>query len=156
MKYVCSCLLILCVVGAAPPDGPTLQTARQRWLHGNYEEARAQYEALAKAPEHRAAAAIGVSRAWQSQGEYDKALAVIDLALRDLPKEADLLARRAELLYLRGRWDDAEPAADKALAAQQDHFLARWIRAQIYRDRGDLKKADAECRWFVRTYSERS
>src|SRR5262249_47313323 len=32
----------------------------------------------------------------------------------------------------------------------------RWIRAQLYRDRGNLKKADAEFRWFVRTYSERS
>jgi tetratricopeptide (TPR) repeat protein len=26
----------------------------------------------------------------------------------------------------------------------------------VYRDRGDLKKADAEFRWFVRTYTERS
>ena len=30
------------------------------------------------------------------------------------------------------------------------------MRAQIYRDRGDLKKADAEFRWFVKIYSRRS
>src|SRR5439155_24343477 len=34
--------------------------------------------------------------------------------------------------------------------------LARWVRAQLFRDRGDLAKADVECRWFVRTYSQRS
>ena len=28
-------------------------------------------------------------------------------------------------------------------------FLARWVRAQIYRDRGDLKKADAEFRTLL-------
>ncbi len=156
MKYLCACLCLLAAVVPAPADGPSLQTARQRWLRGNYDEARAQYEALAKDAQHHAAAVAGISRTWQSQGEYDKALAVLDTALRDLPKDADLLARRAELLYLRGRWQDAEQAADKALAAQNDHFLARWIRAQVYRDRADLQKADAECRWFVRTYSERS
>ncbi len=156
MKYLYSCWLLLSVLASAPADGPSLQTARQRWLRGNYEEARAQYETLAKDAAHRAAAAIGLSRTQQSQGEYDKSLATIDAALRDLPQNADLLARRAELLYLRGRWEDAEQGADKALAVQKEHFLARWIRAQIYRDRGDMAKADAECRWFVRTYSERS
>ena len=28
--------------------------------------------------------------------------------------------------------------------------------AQIFRDRGDVKKADSDFRWFVRTYTERS
>jgi tetratricopeptide (TPR) repeat protein len=31
---------------------------------------------------------------------------------------------------------------------------ARWIRAQLYRDRGDLKKADVEFRWFVHQYNQ--
>src|SRR5262249_27832330 len=45
---------------------------------------------------------------------------------------------------------------EKALATSANHFLARWIRAQVSRDRGDFKKADAEFRWIVRTYSDRS
>src|SRR5262245_39805989 len=88
-------------------EGPTLADARQRWLHGNYEEARAQYEILAKEAKHRDEAALGISRTWQSQGEYDKALATIDQALKDSPKNADLHGRRAELLYLRGHSDEA-------------------------------------------------
>jgi tetratricopeptide (TPR) repeat protein len=39
------------------------------------------------------------------------------------------------------------------LELKKDHLLARWIRAQIYRDRSDLAKADAEFRWFVHTYN---
>src|SRR5262249_29421933 len=144
MKHLYSCLFLLSVSVAAAADGPSLPSARQRWLRGNYDEARAQYEELAKNPAHRAAATVGLSQTWQSQGEYDKALAVLDAALRDLPKEANLLARRAELLYLRGRWEEAEQVADQTLAVQNDQFLARWIRAQVYRDRGDFKKADAE------------
>src|SRR5262249_353513 len=46
--------------------------------------------------------------------------------------------------------------ATQSLELKKDLFLARWVLAQIYRDRGDVKKADAEFRWFVRTYSQRS
>jgi len=155
-------LVLACALPALAAE-PTLAEARQRWLHGNYEEARALYEALSKEPAGRdakgtayAAARIGVSRALQSQGDYDKALQVIDIALQPNPADADLQARRAELLYVRGRWEEAEKAADKALASKPDHFLARWVRGQVYNDRGDLTKADAEFRWFVRTYTERS
>src|SRR5262249_19999479 len=76
--------------------------------------------------------------------------------LKDLPKDADLNARRAEVLYLRGRWDDAVKAAEQALAARADHFLGRWVRAQVYRDRGDIAKAAKELDWFLDTYSARS
>src|SRR5438309_1069725 len=92
-------LLFLSLPGYAV--GPTLAEARQRWLRGNYEEARALYETLAKDAFGRspkdityAAAVIGVSRSLQSQGEYDKALDVIDAALKSNNSDADLLARR--------------------------------------------------------------
>src|SRR5438105_4836513 len=141
----------------------TLAEAHQRLLRGNYEEARELYQGLAKEAQGRdprgapfAAATIGLSRALQSQGNYEKALEVIDAALSSSPAGADLQARRAELLYMRARWQDAEKAAAKALAAKPEHFLARFIRAQVYDDRGDIKRADAEYRWFVRTFSDRS
>jgi cellulose synthase operon protein C len=155
-RLLCVCLLLWGATGFARAEAPTLKSARQRWLRGNYEEARAQYEQLGRDPKNKAATAVGVSRAWQSQGDYDKALAVVEETLKALPKDADLLARQAEVLYLRGRWPEAEQAAEAALDAAPDHFLARWIRAVVWRERGELKKADAEFRWFVRTYSERS
>jgi tetratricopeptide (TPR) repeat protein len=133
-----------------------LAEARQRWLRGNYEEARAKYQVLLKDARSESAAAVGLSRCWQSEGEYDKALAAVDAALKDHPQDGALLARQAELFYLRGRWDDAEKTADRALAADKDNFLARWVRGRVYRDRGDLRKADSEFRWFVLTYNKRS
>jgi tetratricopeptide (TPR) repeat protein len=148
------------VVLLLPPltlaEGTTLKDARVRLLHGNYEEARALYEELAKDAKTRAPATIGLSRVMQSKGEYEKALEVLDAALKDNAKDANLHARRAEVLYLRGRWEEAEKAANEALQITKDHFLARWVRGQIARDRGDTKKADEEFRWFVRTYTERS
>src|SRR5207244_10930905 len=80
----------------------------------------------------------------------------VEARLGDPGASAELHARRAELLYLRGRWTDAEQAADKALALKPGQFLARWIRGQLARDRADFTRADTEFRWFVRTYTERS
>jgi tetratricopeptide (TPR) repeat protein len=168
MRIVYACLLLVISgalsraenpQGTVPPASKSsapLQEARQRWLHGNYEEARSLYEALTKDPKQKTAAIVGLSRTLESQGDYDKALEVVDAALRQDSASADLHARRAEVLYLRGRWNDAEQAAEKALALKPEQFLARWIRGQIARDRADFKRADIEFRWFVRTYTEHS
>jgi tetratricopeptide (TPR) repeat protein len=131
-----------------------LKAARQRLLRGNYEEAIAQFEALAKDPANKAAASLGISKAYQAKGQYDQALAVIETALQGQPGQNDLQARRAELFFLRGRWDEAEKTADAVLAADPKNLLSRWVRGQIFRDRGDFKKADAEFRWFTRFYND--
>ncbi len=145
---------------AAAADAPTLHDARLRWLKGDYEEAIALYEDLAKNPRTRTDAIVGQSRALESVGEDDRALDAVEAALKEAPKEPKLLARQAELLYLRGRLDAAEKAADAVVDGNSSEdlagFQARWVRACIYRDRGDVSKADAEFRWFVRTYSARS
>ena len=149
-------LLLLLFPFALWADEPTFQEARTRWLRGNYAEAQTAFEALAKKETTDSKVIIGLSRVHQSHGEYEKALTVMENAVKDRPKDAAILARTAELYYLRGRWDDAEKAADAAIAIKDDQFLARWIKAQILRDRGDLEKADQAFRWFVRTYTQRS
>jgi cellulose synthase operon protein C len=152
-RRLSACLLLVCA--AWPARGaPSLKEARLRWLKGNYEEALSQYEELVKDPKAKAPAAVGMSLALASTGEYDKALAAVESALKSLPKDADLLARKAELLHLRGRWAEAEKSADSALAVNPKQFLARWVRAQVYSDRGDVKKADGEFRWFVGAYND--
>src|SRR5262245_11632711 len=147
-QRLCACLLLFCAASAAPAAA-TLEDARRLWLRGNYEEAQADYEALAKVAKLRAPATVGLSRALQSQGEYAKALAVVDAALKALPKDADLLARRAEVLYATGRWAQAEKAAAAAAAANPKQFAARWVLLQVHRDTGELKKANAAALWFV-------
>jgi len=149
-----ACLVFLCTASLAAKE-PTLKDARLRWLKGNYAEALDDYKDLARDDKSRVEATLGISHCHQSEGEYDKSLAVIDTLLKDRPRESRLLARRAELLYLRGRWEDAEKSAESALKEDKEQFLARWVRAQVWRDRGDVKKADAEFKWFVTTYSDR-
>jgi tetratricopeptide (TPR) repeat protein len=153
-KHLLAGLIVLCFASLALAE-PTLKEARERWLRGNYGEARELFEALAKDAKQRSASTVGISRTLESEGEYDKSLEVVEAALRDDAKDAVLLARKAEILYSRGRWDEAEKTANAAVDGDKNQFLARWVRAQIYRDRGDMKKADAECKWFVRTYTQR-
>jgi cellulose synthase operon protein C len=155
MRYLSAFLAIVCSVPSAHGQGVTLQEARQRLLRGNYAEARAHFEALAKDTKYKVAATVGIYQCFLSEGEYDKALAVVDAALKADPDLAALETRRGEVLYLRGRWDDAEKALDGALSHDKEQFLAHWIRAQIYRDRGDLKKAGDDLVWFVRTFANR-
>jgi tetratricopeptide (TPR) repeat protein len=152
MKYVSAWLLaMLCLAPAAARSQP-LQEARQRLLHGNYAEARGLYAPLTKAGPERFAAAVGMSRAWRAEGEYDKALAALDDALKADPRQADLLAERADLLYLRGRWDEAPRSAAKALEANKEQYLAHWVLARVHRDRGELDKAGEDLVWFIRAY----
>ncbi|MBI1832146.1 MAG: tetratricopeptide repeat protein, partial [Planctomycetes bacterium] len=149
MKYVtalCVCLSWTSFAAA----GDKLKQARQEWLEGNYAEARALFEGLAKDDANRLPATLGLSRAWESQGEYDKAQNVVEALFKDQPKTPALLARLGELHFLRGRFEEAEKNAQAALSENPDHFLAHWVLAQIHRDRGDLDKADAEFLWFVR------
>ena len=158
--FTCLLLALPCLADepatpkAKPPDTP-LAAARQRWLRGNCEEARAQYEKLLADETTRAAAAIGVARTWLSEGDDTKALDVIDEALRKDEKNPDLLAARADLFYRTGRSEDASKDAEAAIKLKSDQFLARWVRAQLIRDTGDVTKADVEMRWFVRTYTQR-
>src|SRR5262249_1027088 len=154
MKALWYLLLLPGLAAPARADEP-VKAARRAWLRGKYGDARGPHEGRRRGARGRPAPAAGPSRGWESEGEYEKALAVVKDALRDRPKEADLHARRAEVLYLRGRWEDAEAAAREAVKQRPDHFAARWVLARVYRDRGDQKRADAECRWFVTTYSDR-
>jgi tetratricopeptide (TPR) repeat protein len=143
------------VVAAGWAAGPpSLADARTRRLKGNTAEAREQFAALLADPATRIAAAVGLSHCWESDGEPEKARATIDNALKS-GASADLWARSAELLRAAGDLDAAAAAAEKALHLQPEHFAARWARAQLLRDRGEYAKADAEYRWFVRTYVAR-
>ena len=152
-------LLLVCTVSTLHADekakGP-LAEARSRWLNGNYAEARELYEAKAKEEKLHNAATIGIARTHISEGNHVKALEALDAALKKSADDADLLAARADVLYQTGRWDDALEAAENALKIKTNHFAARWVRARLLRDRGKMAEADAEMRWFVRTYTQRS
>ena len=153
-----STLLLFFAVSTIRADekGNPLAEARLRWLKGNYAEARELYQEQLKSDKLGAAAAVGIARTYVSEGETAKALAVLDAALKKADGDVDLQAAKADLLYQTGKWDEALKIAEKVIKEKNEHFLARWVRARIYRDRGDMKNAALEMRWFVRTYTQRS
>lgn len=155
MKHLSALIACLTVVSALHAQ-PTLKEARELWLEGYYAEAREAYEVLVKDAKILPAAALGLSRALESQGEYDKAEKAIDAALKTLPKDADLLARQAHLHHLRGRWDEAEKSAQGALDADKENFLAHWVLAEVQRDRGQFEKADEQYLWFIRASQKKN
>lgn len=154
IRYLLICLITLSFLTVARGQS-SLKEARKRLLKGNYAEARAIYEKLAKKAEDHNVAAVGISRSWRSVGEYDKALQALDTALKDSPKSADLLAEKADLLFFRGRWQEAETAAKAASKGNDEQFLAHWVLARLHRDRGELKQADEQLVWFIRAYAKR-
>jgi tetratricopeptide (TPR) repeat protein len=156
MKRFGPIFLLLFSPIAVQAGAPTVKEARERLLRGNYAEARELFTALAKDAKNKVSASIGLSRAHESEGQYEQALSVIDAVLKDAPQNPELLARRAEILYLRGRWEEADKDASAALAKDGENFLAHWIKGQVLRDKGEVEKADEEFRWFVRTYTNRS
>ena len=97
MKNLGAILLIFFSPFALQAGAPTLKEARERLLRGNYAEARELFANLAKDAKNKVAASIGLSRAHESEGQYDQALAVIDVALKEAPQNADLLARRVSV-----------------------------------------------------------
>ena len=154
MRTLGAFVLALGWVLPAAADPLDLQEASRRLLRGNYAEAREQFAALAKNGKYRVPAAIGLSRTWRSEGDYEKAQGALAAALKDQPTSGDLWAELADLLYLLGRWDEAQQAAQKALQDGKGQFLAHWVLARVHRDRGDLKKSSEELIWFVRAYSK--
>ncbi|WP_171474146.1 tetratricopeptide repeat protein [Frigoriglobus tundricola] len=139
---------------ADPPavDYPAL---KQRLQRGNYAEALEGYDRLAKS-EKPVAAFLGQAACHRALGASTQALDALDTGLKAAPENPDLLAARADLFYALGKWDEANTDADAALKKQPGHFLARWTRARVLRDRGDLTGADTEMRWFVKAYSDAS
>ncbi|MDB5313984.1 MAG: tetratricopeptide repeat protein [Gemmataceae bacterium] len=142
--------------GVQPPakKSDPFAEARLRLQRGNYAEARAGFEDLARDPKLAPKAAIGLATTWRAEGEYGKALAALDDGLKIAPDDPDLLAHRADLFYALGKWDDALKDAEPVIAKHEKHFLARWVRARILRDKGDMPAADKEVRWFVREYTD--
>lgn len=148
-------LLLVALFLPCPLYAQSPATARLALQKGNYAEAEELFEELVKQPKFAVTAALGLSHAHEAQGNYDGALAAIDAGLKVDGANADLLGRRAELLFDRGRWDDAKNAAALALKKSPDHLRARWVDAQILRDSGNWPKAAEAFRWFVKYHNKR-
>ncbi|MBN9122692.1 MAG: tetratricopeptide repeat protein [Planctomycetes bacterium] len=156
MGTLLSLALVVSVGGPDPGPPPKVEypALKQRLQRGNYAEALAGYDELAKGDKPPPGVFVGLAACYRALGDTSKALDALDAGLKALPDNPDLLAARADLSYALGKWDEASKDAEAAIKKQADHFPARWVRARILRDKGDLAGADTEMRWFVKTYTD--
>jgi tetratricopeptide (TPR) repeat protein len=90
-----------------------------------------------------------------SQGEYVKAIDALKIAATGDPASADLAARLADLHLVRGEWEAAEEAMNRAKKVDPDNLQARWVEGRLLELRGELDKAVIAWKWFVDRYNEK-
>lgn len=137
---------------AVKPESDALQQARTHLQKGRLSEAVEAYRRLAvdsPSPE----AVIGLSRAYEGQGEWDKARQSVEAAIPSFPGSAELPARLAEIHFRRGQFAEAEKHCQTALKQDGDNPLARLVQADVLTETGRFDEANEAYRWFVRYYN---
>ena len=107
------------------------------------------------APALKVGLALYKAESQASQGEYGKAIDGLKSAAAGEPKNADLVARLADLYLTRGERQAAEAAMLQAKKLDPDHLQARWVEGRLMELRGDLEKAVSAWKWFVDRYNEK-
>ncbi len=93
---------------------------------------------------NRITAYINRSGAYRAKGDFDRALANLDEALRLDPKSALALLERASIYHAKGEFDRAIADYDGAIAAQPKSAAAFSGRGETYRAKNDLDRAIAD------------
>ncbi len=156
------------VEAAKPPGGEKtsdrLKEAQRLLRNGRYAEAEENLKELRDAskkapgglsPELGATLALDEAECQASQGEYGKAIDGLKAAQAENPKYSGFPARLADLYLVRGDWEAAETAADRAQKLDANNLQARWVKARLLELRGDLEKSVEAWKWFVDRYNEK-
>jgi tetratricopeptide (TPR) repeat protein/serine/threonine protein kinase len=113
---------------------------------------RAAIEVLTRALEQNGQRDETNARGWNARGmahlalgQFDKALADFDLAVRISPKDAGYRVERGYCYYRQGNYDKAMADFDAALGMNPMHALAVQDRALVMSARGEYGPAIAEC-----------
>ena len=96
------------------------------------------------------AAYISRASGYRANGDYDRALADLDKALRLDPKSAPALLERASIYDVKSEFDRAIADYDTVLKLDKDSLAVRSGRARAYRGKGEFDKALANFNEAVR------
>ena len=155
--YVAGLHAIQLVIAKETPEDP-LAAAREHIQHGRYDEALDALDELVKSgvddldPIELVQARCDALRA---MGQRDPAEEALQAAIKEAPQSAVLHAELARLHQERGRLDEAEAEVEQALKLDSNQLLGRLVQADLWAERGDIKKADEGYHWFVRYYNTR-
>lgn len=151
-RTLLACVALALLVHASRAD--EFDDAHTLWQTGKYAEAEEAFtHALTSRPEpspaDRARSALGRAACAVSEGEYDRAIAVLSDELAAQPANPDLLSHRASVHFTLGRWEQADADVQAALAASGEHPHARWVAAQLLDARGSRDQAIPAWKWFI-------
>ncbi len=148
-------VLLASLFGFAEKPTSAVDAAHEHFQRGRYAEAVEAYEELtdSKDPKTQLAVALGLSDVHEAVGRWEDATDVITTAIESFPKNADLVARLAELQFRRGDYTEAEKTARDALKLDGDHLRARLVLTDTLAETGRIKEALDGYVWFVRYYN---
>ena len=156
--FVSVVLFAACLTNGFAADEASVQfkKARDNFQRGRYEEAIEILDDLKDgAAEELDPVKVALLRTevQLAQGDWTAAEETLAAALQSR-ESAPLFAQRSKLRFGQGRYEEAAQDVALSLAIDPDQLLARLIQAQLYTEKGELKKADAAYLWFVRHYNQ--
>lgn len=111
--------------------------ARFLFSEGKRDAAVAEFAKLAKdSPDDRSARTRLVAAYWATNRK-DEAEKVLTDALKHNPKDVDALMQHAQIELAAGRYQDAQNDADQVLRYRTESAPAHYVRANVYRIRGE-------------------
>jgi len=148
---------VLLCWGASVVAAEPLDEWKVSLQHGKYDESIDGLNAYLMSgelpSEKRIRAAILLSRAQRETGKYDAAVETLRAGIKADGDSAELWAHLAAVYFEQGEYPRTAGAIRKSLDFESQQPLARLIRAQLMIEQGDVQKAVAEFRWFVRHYN---
>lgn len=128
-----------------------LPLGRYKQLHaqflygeGKHDQAIVEFAKLAKeSPEDRKARTRLVAAYWFANRKAD-AEKVLTNALKHSPNDAEALTQRAQMELSSARYNEAQTDADQVLRYHPESALAHYIKANVYRAKGDSRLEQQE------------
>lgn len=118
-----------------------LLRGRAHFELGQLDLAAEQYEQAAKVDARRADPQVGLALVALARGQVDQALALVNRALEEAPKDNEALFRKGEILVQKGDDKGARAAFDAALALKPSAMRVRLARAALHLRHNHVKPA---------------
>ena len=145
-------VLAVCCLGADAKRDP----AEELLLTGKLDEAVEQYQGRLRKTPGDPGATIGLTRAMEARGQLAEAIKALDEADKKRPNQADLAVRRAELLLLKGQYNEAAKRMRPIVERDAGHVGARAVLGQALQAVGKYDDANTIFEGLVHYYSDAS
>ncbi|MGF1582496.1 MAG: tetratricopeptide repeat protein [Gemmataceae bacterium] len=76
-----------------------------------------------------------------NQGQHEVALRTLDAVIAANPNNPEPLGRKAQLLFMQGRSDEAEEALDKSFELNPNYPFGHYLRARVRLEEGEIRGA---------------